>query len=579
MLSLSEQLAQLRGAIARAPQHPGLRFNLGVLLHSTGDIQGAALAYQIATQLKPDFHQAWNNLGLVLEDMGRRDDAKLAYQRALGVFPEYPSALKNLGRLASIDEESEMARACYLRLGALEPDNWPARLAGGLMLPAVHASVASMAQARRQFAAALDGLLNAADSLENAATQRLAAVERHTNFYLAYHGEDDRPLQEGYAQLVRRLLAGLCPERSCGHEQARSERVRVGFASCFFRECTVGHYFQSWITGLDPKRFEVFLIVLGGAEDALTEKLCSQASTVLRLEDPLPVAAERILDCALDALIYPELGMNGRTYALAALRLAPVQCAAWGHPVTSGHQTIDYFLSCDLMEPKEAAAHYTERLVRLPGIGTSYEKPVVGMSLARADFGLPTTANLYLLPHAPYKVHPEQDSLIAAILAADPDGLLVLCDGFVSEHGRRLRDRLESALRQEGVATERIRLLPHQPRASFLELNRVCDVMLDWSRWSGGNTTLDALAAGLPVVTRAGEFMRGRQSAAMLKIVEVVELIADSDAQFVEIALRLGQDKAWNAKIRERILDGARRLYADQNPIEALGDFLISQCT
>ena len=62
---------------------------------------------------------------------------------------------------------------------------------------------------------------------------------------------------------------------------------------------------------------------------------------------------------------------------LAALRLAPIQCVTWGHPVTSGLPTVDYFLSSELMEPKDGQDHYSERLIRLPGIGVCYAKPVI----------------------------------------------------------------------------------------------------------------------------------------------------------------------------------------------------------
>ena len=149
----------------------------------------------------------------------------------------------------------------------------------------------------------------------------------------------------------------------------------MGFASCFFRDCTVGHYFRSWITDLDPERFEVWVYLLGGPEDAVTDAIRQAAFNTVRVNGTLPQAAQAILDSAPDVLVYPELGMNGRTYALAALRLAPVQCAGWGHPVTSGHATVDYFLSCAAMEPEDADAHYIESLVRLPGLGTRYAKP------------------------------------------------------------------------------------------------------------------------------------------------------------------------------------------------------------
>jgi len=66
---------------------------------------------------------------------------------------------------------------------------------------------------------------------------------------------------------------------------------------------------------------------------------------------------ERILADRLHILVYPEIGMHPPTMQIAALRLAPVQCTAWGHPLTSGLPTVDYYLSSELMEPENEQAH------------------------------------------------------------------------------------------------------------------------------------------------------------------------------------------------------------------------------
>ena len=59
---------------------------------------------------------------------------------------------------------------------------------------------------------------------------------------------------------------------------------------------------------------------------------------------------------------------------LTNMRLAPVQCAAWGHPVTTGSSQVDYYFTCGEMEPPKGADHYTEQLLPLPGIGTAYRR-------------------------------------------------------------------------------------------------------------------------------------------------------------------------------------------------------------
>lgn len=568
-----EALARARAALAAAPRHPALHYNYGLMLHESGDAAAAAASYARAAQLKPDFIQAWNNLGQALEDVHDSEEAARAYRRALAVKPDYAAALRNLARLAVAEGDAPAARDCAQRLLGLEPDNWFARLTAALALPAVYDSAAALAAERARYAAELARLLDLAQTTPGSAELRLGALERHTNFFLAYQGEDDRALQAGYALLARRLIGDAAPELAAPRPLRKGgRRLRVAFAGSFFRDCTVGHYFRSWIEGLDPARFEVSLFLLGGAEDRLTAALRRAAQETVRVGGALPQAAQTIVEHAPDVLIYPELGMHGRTTALAALRLAPVQCAGWGHPVTSGHAGIDYFLSAGAMEPADADAHYVEKLVRLPGLGTRYAMPAVGPNLSRRDLGLPEHAHLYFFPHAPYKVHPENDALLAELLAADAEGLLVLCEGVVPAQMAALRGRLL----RSGIAETRLLTLPHLPRARFLEACRLCDAMLDTTRWSGGNTSLDALAAGLPIVTRRGRFMRGRQSAGMLELLGLTELIADGDADYLRIALRLGRERAFREEMSARIGAQRGRLFDDPAPVAALQAFLLS---
>ena len=125
--------------------------------------------------------------------------------------------------------------------------------------------------------------------------------------------------------------------------------------------------------------------------------------------------------------MYPDIGMEPFTYFLAFARLAPVQCVTWGHPLTTGLDTIDWFLSGESLETEEADAHYTERLVRLRGLPTYYRKPqVAGPAKSRAELGLPESGSLYACPQTLFKFHPEFDRLLAAILQTDRRGHLAM---------------------------------------------------------------------------------------------------------------------------------------------------------
>ena len=155
--------------------------------------------------------------------------------------------------------------------------------------------------------------------------------------------------------------------------------------------------------------------------------------------------------------------MHSVSFALAALRLAPVQCAAWGHPVTAGHATIDAYFTCAAMEPDDGARHYTERLVALPGIGTEYERPVVPEGATRARFGLPEGVPVFLCPQSLFKIHPDTDALFARVLAAVPAARLVVFEG-----GRRRAPPHAAAMRARRLPAHQRRLRRNAGHAALV---------------------------------------------------------------------------------------------------------------
>jgi predicted O-linked N-acetylglucosamine transferase (SPINDLY family) len=99
--------------------------------------------------------------------------------------------------------------------------------------------------------------------------------------------------------------------------------------------------------------------------------------------------------------------------------------------------------------------------------------------------------------------------------------------------------------------------------------------MLDTPSFSAGSSALDALAVGLPIVAEEGRFMRGRQSAAMLRMVGVPELVAGDERGYVEAALRIARDRALRSVLSERIKAGLPRLFDCSEPLEALAGALV----
>jgi protein O-GlcNAc transferase len=112
---------------------------------------------------------------------------------------------------------------------------------------------------------------------------------------------------------------------------------------------------------------------------------------------------------------------------------------------------------------------------------------------------------------------------------------------------------------------------------SFLRtLVRKADIYLDTIGFSGFNTAMQAIECGLPIVTREGHFMRGRLASGIYRRMGLPELIAESDEEYIDLAVRLAADVSYNRQTRERIAAHRSRLFGDLVPIRAFEEFLIS---
>jgi tetratricopeptide (TPR) repeat protein len=446
-------------------------------------------------------------------------------------------------------------------------------LHASLGLPAVYPSADAIAAARAHLARGIDYLASEYPPSRIAQIAPDPEALLWDNFYLAYQGRNDRDLQRAFGAWYCAALGAIVPAIPAA--RTPRQRPRLAMISGRFHRCTVGMYFASWIEYLSSHGWEVILVHIGAYRDDWTEHLARCAHAEVTLTGAFADRARRLRELDADMALFPELGMDSSVLGLAALRLAPVQVCAWGHPSTTGLPTIDAFLSCAEMEPADAASHYTEALRLLPGLGTRYPPPPVPGRSPRPASGLPDDRHLYLVPQSLFKLHPDNDAVLANIVENDANALLVLFAGSGRGATDSVRKRLAAALRGVDAQPEKhLLFLDQRTREEYLRVNLACDVMVDSLHWSGGNTSLDALHCGLPVVTCPGSLMRGRQSAAMLAAIDCSELIADTPRALATACVEIAGDPRRRADLGLRIRDALPRLTGSDEPLARLNETL-----
>ena len=493
--------------------------------------------------------------------------------------PEFSEGWACLARAQRAIGQSENARLSVTEgLSKTGPDVELIWLQTFFELKPIYDSSEEIANQRERYRQRLTDLSQKLKGANDEDRSRALMLAGETTPYLLPYqgGKDDKDLQQIYGSMLVDLVNSgkdvLAPA-SGKHAPLR----HVMFVSEFVWRHTNWRMKRSWLKFLDRERFKVSCLHLGQNTDEMTEEIKGYSDDFYHIPLNIDAAKRLIRETAPDVIFYPEVGMSGIVQLLATQRLASVQCCGIGHPVTTGLPTIDYFVSGYLIEPVDAHGQYCEELITLPGISFPYlPSPLDGPAFDRSDFGLDDSDIVYLCLQTPQKYLPHDDYLYAQIATEVDRSKFVFLEGGSEVFDMSImKKRLREAFAEAGVDFENhVRFLPHLSPEKYQALNTLGDIALDTPEWSGGNTTLEALYQGLPVVTLPGGSMRSRVSAGMLSLMDVKDTIAADRNAFIEIGVRLGKDPDWRYSIAERLKEQRSILETDMACMRAMEDFL-----
>ncbi|AFZ14220.1 Tetratricopeptide TPR_2 repeat-containing protein [Crinalium epipsammum PCC 9333] len=617
--------------ITADPQHFGSYINLGNLLISQQQVDEAIDVYESALKLHANNEDILHNLK-VAQDIkynpvkdaiywgneayaqGKYEEAIAHYEKALGKPVEnilfyiklaecykktyqpkaaintykegikhYPTEtylyLKFMAMLQQLGKESE-AIAVANQAVQLLPHDFAIKIEQCRVLPIIYENAAEIEVARSRFIKHLLELISQI-SLDNPETKAniLKGLSHNTNFYLHYQGKNDLELQTKYGQFVHQAMAATYPEWVKPLPMPPLEtdgKIRVGYISNNMNSHVVACMTIGWLKKHNRHKFKIYSYALNESKDFKTQEFIIYSDIFHHIPGDIEAVCQQILNDQLHLLVFLDISMHPIMTLIGALRLAPVQCTTWGHPISSGLPTMDYFLSCELMEPEKGEEHYSEKLIKLPNIGLYYEQPSIPeTTLERSYFKLDDDKILYLSCQSLYKYLPQYDYVFAAIAQRVPSAHFAFIGSHISEAiTEKFKQRLQKVFASYGLNSEDYCvILPRLDGVEYTNLNLVSDIYLDTFSWSGGNTTMTAVASNLPVVTCPGEFMRGRHSYGILQMLGVTETIASSEAEYIEIAVKLGLNKEWRESIVAQFKQNQHRIFEDKTCVVALEEF------
>jgi protein O-GlcNAc transferase len=574
-----KQPAQAENFFERAiiidPHNAGALVNLGILKAEQGFTDEALVLYERAIQAEPHQVEAANNLGVALLDKGRSGEAVAVLRRlidkGIAVFETY----SNLGNALYKIGDTIGAAVAYETALSLKADDDGTRVKKALLLPVVATSKKSMEVARCELTIRIENLVSSILDLQDPFEEVGVPT-----FNLSYQDENNRAIIEN----LKLMYLGACPSLSyrashCKEDKEDSRRigsrVRIGFISRYFQSNSVGRCFHGVLRFHKRDDVSIIAFTFTQREDPLWASIAQDVEKTIILPKNLEAARRAIEEERLDVLVFTDIGMDPLTYFLAFARLAPFQYVLGGHPDSVDTGNIDAYISCDLQEPEDAVTHYSIPLIRLPGAPTYYEQPEMPSPVKpREFFNLPSDGALYFCGQTLVKIHPNMDELFLGILSRDITGTLVFLEGYTPELAEILKYRLRQNL---GENFSRVRFLPAMSHMDYMNVMTLADVSLDTRPFGGGNTSWQAITAGTPMVTWPGEYLRGRYTQALYRLLNVTDAVAGSAEQYIELAVKFGTDSAFSENFNRRVAEAAPFIFADRVHVDALYEFLVGR--
>ena len=343
------------------------------------------------------------------------------------------------------------------------------------------------------------------------------------------------------------------------------QKIRLGIIKDHFTPQTETYSLLPVFEHLDRSKFEIFLYAINSNGHPLEQYCQSRADKFIKLPKELKNQAQTIRNDDLDILLFGSniTATTKNSTLLATHRLARIQITSINSPTTTGIASIEYYISGNLTAPTETTQEqYTEKLVNLEGSGLCFRDPIAEIlpvvQPLRSSWGATEETTIFISGANFYKIIPEMRETWAKILNAVPNSILVLypfnpnwTNSYpVGPFIKQMRGTLE----RHNINTKRLVVIKALPSKSDIKkCLELADIYLDSFPYGGATSLIDPLMLGVPPVVVEGNALRFRQASALLREINMEELIADGEESYINLALKLANNSEWRQKKREEI--------------------------
>ncbi len=561
-----------RQILSANPNHPAALHLLGQLASHAGRTDLAIQFFQQSLQLAPDNPQATLDLAVSLMNQSVFGHAIQILSQAIQSQSHFPEAHLNLGIAFSMNKQFEESIDSF-RIAIAQRPNWPEAHDGlGVALGLAGKPLEALSEHQEAiklfpaYAAAhfnlgrvLIDLGRIDDAIEEFRITLLAnpntrGAQRSLLYNLHYRIPYDADLIYREHQKWNQLFAQPLAHFRQPHKNNRNlnRPLRIGYVSADFREHSVSFFIENLLASHNKSNVHVFCYADMSQRDEITDRLKSHVANwrdITNLTDDQ--LDQMIRHDQIDILVDLAGHTLGDRLLVFARKPAPIQITYLGYTDTTGMTAIDYRLTDAIVDPPgQTDRYHSEKLIRLPATFASYHPPTgvpTPGPLPAASVGHVTFASFANLQ----KLNQPLLECWADILSKVPNARLTIVAKNILLPP--VQQSIRASFEKRGIAADRLVLVDYQSTQSYFEFHQHVDIILDSFPVNGHTVTCHGLWMGVPVITLAGRFYCQRLGISVLTNLGLPELIAQTEQQYIDIAVNLATDLPRLANLRANL--------------------------
>ena len=492
-----EAIEKYKKALNLNKNYTAAIYNLGNTYKAISEYKIALEYYSKAIISNPKFFDAYYDYAELLERTGRTEDALKYYSKLLKLSPEYPYLLGSIVRSKlsicewkSLNEEIEKIKNNLFNKKTIN---------------------------------AFD-ILFITDSLEH----QTKAVEQYS--------EDKFPSTRNVIDL----------------KQENNNKIKIGYYSSDFSNHPLGYSIVQLFEFHNKEKFEVYAFYFGKKNDETTKKISKECENFI---DVYNISDFELINLSKKIGINIAINLNGFTSnsrtKIFSRRISPIQINALGYPSTMMASYMDYIIADQVVIPEKNQKFFKEKIIYLPSFYhiSNDKKKISNKNYTYKDFNLPSDKFIFCCFNNILKINPNIFSLWMKILKKNENSVL-----WLKSNKTNVIKNLKLEADKSKINSDRI-IFANRLKSSedYLASYKLADLFLDTFPYNAHVTGCDALYSGLPILTLCGESFASRVGASLLNSLNMNELIAYSETEYVNKAYDLSINKKKITELKQEL--------------------------